>query len=145
MQEFKTYERNRIGELGRLTVDLRAYDHVPDLGGPRLAIGIADADAGHVLTGGARNPKNHADQWLVAQQYFRDNFIDLSAKRLMVDLIAIAGAVAQSTNNLMLAHYAGMAAENHKEALDRIAKAVRYDFSNLDTSPFSDTTTPRFL
>jgi hypothetical protein len=22
----------------------------------------------------ARNPKNHADQWLVAEQYFADNF-----------------------------------------------------------------------
>jgi len=23
----------------------------------------------------ARNPKNHADQWLVAAQYFKDNFV----------------------------------------------------------------------
>jgi hypothetical protein len=22
----------------------------------------------------ARNPKNHSDQWLVAKQYFEDNF-----------------------------------------------------------------------
>ena len=22
----------------------------------------------------ARNPKNHSDQWLVAEQYFKDNF-----------------------------------------------------------------------
>ena len=24
----------------------------------------------------ARNPKNHKDQWLVAEQYFKDNFED---------------------------------------------------------------------
>ncbi len=138
MQEFKNYERHQIGEL-------RPYTPGEDMTG--ISISDPDREAGSPKLGDmiARNPKNHADQWLVAQQYFRDNFIDLSAKRLMVDLIAIASAVAQSTNNLMLAHYAGMAAEGHKEALDRIAKAVRYDFSNLDTSPFSDTSVPRSL
>ena len=25
----------------------------------------------------ARNPKNHNDQWLVAEQYFKDNFEEL--------------------------------------------------------------------
>ncbi len=63
----------------------------------------------------------------------------------MIDLIAVASVTAQATNNLRLAHYAGLAAEGHKEALERIAKAVRYDFSNLDTSPFSDTSVPKSL
>ena len=26
----------------------------------------------------ARNPKNHSDQWLVAEQYFKDNFEQVS-------------------------------------------------------------------
>jgi hypothetical protein len=25
----------------------------------------------------ARNPKNHNDQWLVAEKYFKDNFEDI--------------------------------------------------------------------
>lgn len=35
-----------------------------------------DKEAGSPKTGDmiARNPKNHADQWLVAAQYFADNF-----------------------------------------------------------------------
>ena len=60
-----------------------------------------------------------------------------------VDLIAVALAVSQATNNIMLGHYAGLAQRGDAEALARIVKAVRYDFSALDTSEFSDGSQPR--
>jgi hypothetical protein len=34
----------------------------------------------------ARNPKNHADQWLVEAKYFADNFEPLSKKRRPADV-----------------------------------------------------------
>jgi hypothetical protein len=39
-------------------------------------VSAVDAAAGSPKAGDmiARNPKNHADQWLVAAQYFKDNF-----------------------------------------------------------------------
>lgn len=67
MTEFKQYRRKQIAEL-------RPYQEGEDMAG----VSISDADkingsprAGDMI---ARNPKNHADQWLVAAQYFADNF-----------------------------------------------------------------------
>ena len=41
----------------------------------RVSISDADRKNGSPKSGDmiARNPKNHADQWLVAEKYFRDN------------------------------------------------------------------------
>ena len=41
-----------------------------------VSISAPDVEAGSPKPGDmiARNPKNHADQWLVAAQYFADNF-----------------------------------------------------------------------
>lgn len=41
-----------------------------------VSISKADKDNGSPRAGDmiARNPKNHDDQWLVAEQYFKDNF-----------------------------------------------------------------------
>jgi hypothetical protein len=41
-----------------------------------VSISAADKEAGSPKPGDmiARNPKSHADQWLVAAQYFSDNF-----------------------------------------------------------------------
>jgi hypothetical protein len=65
--EFKPYRRKQIAEL-------RPY--VP--GEPMEGISISEADrqAGSPKLGDmiARNPKNHADRWLVSAQYFQDNF-----------------------------------------------------------------------
>lgn len=67
MTEFKQYRRKQIAEL-------RPYEPFEDL----LSVSISeeDAKAGSPKIGDmiARNPKNHADQWLVARQYFMDNF-----------------------------------------------------------------------
>jgi hypothetical protein len=64
---FKPYRRKQIAELR------------PVVAGESLAgvsISEVDAAAGSPKDGDmvARNPKNHADQWLVARQYFADNF-----------------------------------------------------------------------
>jgi hypothetical protein len=83
MNEFKQYRRTQIAEmrpvtqeeieLGRLIVT-----KTPD----RKAISVSDADLqnGSPKIGDmiARNPKNHNDQRLVAEQYFKDNFEPLT-------------------------------------------------------------------
>lgn len=64
---FKKYRRKQIAEL-------RPYV----LGEGMLDISVSSEDlrAGSPKVGDmiARNPKNHADQWLVAAAYFGDNF-----------------------------------------------------------------------
>jgi hypothetical protein len=56
----------------------RPYEPGESLEG--VSIGVADKEAGSPKLGDmiARNPKNHADQWLVAAQYFADNFEPVS-------------------------------------------------------------------
>jgi hypothetical protein len=64
---FKQYRRKQIAEL-------RPY--VPGESLDRVSISAPDKEAGSPKEGDmiARNPKNHDDQWLVAAQYFADNF-----------------------------------------------------------------------
>ena len=68
MEEFRQYRRKQIAEL-------RPYQNGEILSG-RVSISAPDRDAGSPKAGDmiARNPKNHDDQWLVAAQYFADNF-----------------------------------------------------------------------
>jgi len=68
MKEFKQYRRKQIAEL-------REYEEGEVLDN-RVSISQADLDNGSPKVGDmiARNPKNHDDQWLVAQNYFKDNF-----------------------------------------------------------------------
>lgn len=68
MSEFKQYRRSQIAEL-------REYEEGEKLS-DRVSISAADLEAGSPKPGDmiARNPKNHDDQWLVAADYFRDNF-----------------------------------------------------------------------
>jgi hypothetical protein len=67
MTEFTQYRRKQIAEL-------RPYVPGEDIAG--VSVGAVDRAAGSPKPGDmiARNPKNHADQWLVAAQYFADNF-----------------------------------------------------------------------
>lgn len=65
---FQLYHRKQIAEL-------RCYEPgeiLPD----RVSISAADREAGSPKLGDmiARNPKDHQDQWLVAAQYFTENF-----------------------------------------------------------------------
>lgn len=71
---------NRVGEI-RIALDF-LYDEY-DIEYPNT-VSISDADLknGSPTIGDmiARNPKNHKDQWLVAEQYFKDNFEELTNK-----------------------------------------------------------------
>jgi hypothetical protein len=64
---FAKYRRKQIAEL-------RPWVQGENLDG--VSVSDADITAGSPKPGDmiARNPKNHADQWLVAAQYFADNF-----------------------------------------------------------------------
>jgi hypothetical protein len=68
MNEFKQYRRKQIAEL-------RPFQEGEQLS-ERISISFADINNGSPKAGDmiARNPKNHDDQWLVAKQYFEDNF-----------------------------------------------------------------------
>ena len=68
MSEFKKYIRKQIAELRPFVIG-ETLD-------PKISISQADIDFGSPKEGDmiARNPKNHEDQWLVAKQYFEDNF-----------------------------------------------------------------------
>ena len=65
---FTKYRRKQIAEL-------RPY-MVGEILSDRVSISVADLDAGSPKSGDmiARNPKNYMDQWLVAADYFVDNF-----------------------------------------------------------------------
>jgi hypothetical protein len=68
MDTFRKYRRKQIAEL-------RPYVQGEDLL-ECVSISQADRQAGSPKVGDmiARNPINHDDQWLVAQDYFEKNF-----------------------------------------------------------------------
>lgn len=67
MTNFVQYRRKQIA-------DLRPYLDGEDM--TDVSVSAPDKEAGSPKAGDmiARNPKNHADKWLVAAQYFVDNF-----------------------------------------------------------------------
>lgn len=67
MVVFTKYRRKQIAELRPYVVG-ELLD--------RVSVSAPDKEAGSPKPGDmiARNPKNHDDQWLVAAQYFADNF-----------------------------------------------------------------------
>ena len=88
MKEFKKYRRTQIAEMRAVTEnDILIYKDfqriavdISDVKKP-IIVSISDVDLenGSPKIGDmiARNPKNHLDQWLVAEQYFKDNFEQL--------------------------------------------------------------------
>lgn len=66
MSEWRRYKRKGVSEM-------RPYVVGEDLS--NVSISLPDSEAGSPKEGDmiARNPQNHADQWLVAQKYFEDN------------------------------------------------------------------------
>lgn len=70
-QEFKKYRRKQIAEL-------RPWQPGEDM--TDVSVSQPDQAAGSPKAGDmiARNPKNHTDQWLVAAQYFADNFEEVA-------------------------------------------------------------------
>ena len=71
MSDFIQYRRTQIAEM-------RPYVPFERLDG--VSVAQVDAAHGSPKLGDmiARNPKNHDDQWLVAAQYFADNFEPMS-------------------------------------------------------------------
>ena len=67
MTQFTKWRRSQIAEL-------RPWTEGDDMS--RVSVSAPDKEAGSPKPGDmiARNPKNHDDQWLVAAQYFADNF-----------------------------------------------------------------------
>ena len=82
MNEFKNYRRKQIAELRNVTnEDISSFEnnrHLHSIRDTEFKVSISDVDFanGSPKLGDmvARNPKNHLDQWLVAEQYFKDNF-----------------------------------------------------------------------
>jgi hypothetical protein len=82
MENFKNYRRKQIAELRPVTeLDIKNFevDKEPhSIKDTEFRVSISDVDLknGSPKLGDmiARNPKNHNDQWLVAKQYFEDNF-----------------------------------------------------------------------
>ena len=77
MSQFKQYQRTAIAEMRPVTA-LEAKDTHAELF--NISVSQADINAGSPKLGDmiARNPKDHLDQWLVAKQYFQDNFEEIS-------------------------------------------------------------------
>lgn len=82
--KFKKYKRTQIAEMREVTSeDIDMYEnmgsiyHLLNSDNP-LCVSISDVDKlnGSPKLGDmiARNPKNHLDQWLVEERYFKDNF-----------------------------------------------------------------------
>jgi len=84
MEQFKQYRRKENAELRPVTQqDINEFQST---GGitvslknrltTKVSVSDADRQNGSPKIGDmiARNPKNHVDQWLVAKQYFQDNF-----------------------------------------------------------------------
>jgi hypothetical protein len=69
VSKFKKYRRSQIAEL-------RPFLRFEIL--HNVSITKEDSLAGSPRVGDmvARNPKNHKDQWLIAKQYFNDNFVE---------------------------------------------------------------------
>ena len=91
MENFKQFRRTQIAEMRPVTEEeiklFEVMDNIPiawavDVATPIVLLSISDADRknGSPKLGDmiARNPKNHLDQWLVAEQYFKDNFEQVS-------------------------------------------------------------------
>ena len=79
--EFKKYRRTQLAEMRPVTENDISIYKVNDLvtdGDEGVKISISNEnyinDSPKIGDMIARNPKNHNDQWLVAEQYFKDNF-----------------------------------------------------------------------
>ncbi len=85
MPEYKQYRRKQIAELA---------DWTPDINMDGVSISEADTKNGSPKLGDkiARNPKNHSDRWLVAGDYFRDNFEQINYQPDKPKIICLCGS-----------------------------------------------------
>ena len=72
---FKKYRRTNIAEMRGVESNELSVMAMVD---KDISVSQVDIDNGSPKLGDmiARNPSNHKDQWLVAEQYFIDNFED---------------------------------------------------------------------
>lgn len=87
MKDFKQYRRKQIAELRPITeFDIIKFKDMGNIlflddptTGTMVSISQEDLKSGSPKIGDmvARNPKNHLDQWLVAAEYFNDNFEEI--------------------------------------------------------------------
>ena len=80
--EFKEYRRTNIAEMRPVTKEeLELGRLITTFTSTRKAISVSGEDLqnGSPKEGDmiARNPKNHNDLWLVAKQYFEENFAEI--------------------------------------------------------------------
>lgn len=68
---FKKYKRTNVSEMRHVTQE--EIEHGLD---PRISLSAADRENGSPKPGDmiARNPQDHGDMWLVAAEYFVENF-----------------------------------------------------------------------
>lgn len=80
---FKQYRRTQIAEMRPVNNnDIEHYkssksiEKIPAFMEWRVSVSAEDLKNGSPKIGDmiARNPKNHSDEWLVAELYFKDNF-----------------------------------------------------------------------
>jgi hypothetical protein len=71
VSEFRRYKRSAVAEMADWCEGF-------DMAG--VSVSEPDKAAGSPKAGDkiARNPKNHADRWLVAAAYFADNFEEIA-------------------------------------------------------------------
>lgn len=80
MNDFKKFRRTQIAEMRPVTQEdiesRKEGDFYLMSDGATVSISTVDVQNGSPKLGDmiARNPKNHLDQWLVAEDYFKDNF-----------------------------------------------------------------------
>ena len=85
--EFEKYKKIKIAELRKVNIDdLLEFVLIKKITilfnkDTEVTVSISDTDLenGSPILGDmiARNPKNHNDQWLVAKEYFEDNFEEI--------------------------------------------------------------------
>lgn len=80
--QFKQYRRTNIAEMcpWKPTDGLTHEQQLSELVEAGVSVSQADRNNGSPKAGDmiARNPLNHADKWLVAKQYFEENFAPAS-------------------------------------------------------------------
>ena len=75
MNEFKPYRKKHLAEMRPVTPqEIEAGGLGMDR--DKISVSFPDLVNGSPKEGDmiARNPKNHEDQWLVAKEYFEENF-----------------------------------------------------------------------
>ena len=74
---FKQYRKSKLAEMTPVTQQ-EVEEYEAGEGGVLSEISISDEDRanGSPKVGDmrARNPENHADQWLVAKEFFEENY-----------------------------------------------------------------------